>query len=147
MFIPESRVLDWKTKKHCFFCCHKIPVSFWHCYCRVPGINFDSNFMPTSFPLAACSMQNQWNCQIFGIFFSNNLNQLLSLLVSLRMNEFDKVLTLHCHKLWSEMNQTTLGVGHFKTVSGHVFANYINTFYKTEDLTVIWRRSTYLNLN
>ena len=33
-------------------------------------------------------------------------------------------------KLWSEMNQTTLGVGHFKTLSGHFFANYINSFHK-----------------
>ena len=35
------------------------------------------------------------------------------------------------------MNRTTQGVGHFKTVSGHFFANCINSFHKTEDLTVI----------
>ena len=29
-------------------------------------------------------------------------------------------------KLWSEMNLTTLGVWHFKTVSGHFFTNYTN---------------------
>ena len=29
------------------------------------------------------------------------------------------------HKLWLEMNRTTLGVGHSNTVSGHFFANYI----------------------
>ena len=40
------------------------------------------------------------------------------------------------------MNRTTLGVGHFKTVSGHFFANCINSFHKTEDLTVILRGPT-----
>ena len=45
-------------------------------------------------------------------------------------------------KLWSEMNRTTLGVGHFKTVSGHFFASCINSFHKTEDLTVILRGPT-----
>ena len=46
------------------------------------------------------------------------------------------------NKLWSEMNRTTLGVGHFKTVSGHFFASCINSFHKTEDLTVILRGPT-----
>ena len=45
-------------------------------------------------------------------------------------------------KLWSEMNRTTLGVGHLKTVSVHFFANCINSFHKTEDLTVILRGPT-----
>ena len=40
------------------------------------------------------------------------------------------------------MNRTTLGVGHFKTVSGHFFASCINSFHKTEDLTVILRGPT-----
>ena len=40
------------------------------------------------------------------------------------------------------MNRTTLGFGHFKTVSGHFFANCINSFHKTEDLTVILRGPT-----
>ena len=50
-------------------------------------------------------------------------------------------------KLWSEMNQTRLEVGHFKTVSGHFFDNYINSLHKTEDLTVILRCLTLKNLN
>ena len=45
-------------------------------------------------------------------------------------------------KLWSEMNRTTLGVGHFKTVSGHFFDICINSFHKTEDLMVILRGLT-----
>ena len=40
------------------------------------------------------------------------------------------------------MNRTTLGGGHFKTVSVHFFANCINSFHKTEDLTVILRGPT-----
>ena len=50
-------------------------------------------------------------------------------------------------KLWSEMNETTLGVGHFKTVSGHFFASYINIFHKTEVLTVILVCPIYINHN
>ena len=45
------------------------------------------------------------------------------------------------------MNLTTLGGGHFTTVSSHFFANYISSFHKIEDLTVILRCPTYLNLN
>ena len=40
------------------------------------------------------------------------------------------------------MNRTTLGVGHFKTVSGHFFDICINSFHKTEDLMVILRGLT-----
>ena len=40
-------------------------------------------------------------------------------------------------KLWSEMNRTTLGVGHFNNASGHFFANHIKSFHKIEDLMVI----------
>ena len=45
------------------------------------------------------------------------------------------------------MNLTTLGFGHFTTVSSHCFANYIISFHKIGDLTVIFRCSLYLNLN
>ena len=38
-----------------------------------------------------------------------------------------------------------LRVGHFTTVSGHIFANYINNFHKTEDLTIILRCPTLKN--
>ena len=38
-------------------------------------------------------------------------------------------------KVWLEMNQTMLGVGHFTTISGHFFA-------KTEVLTVILKCPT-----
>ena len=48
-------------------------------------------------------------------------------------------------KVWSEMNLATLE--HFRTVSGHLFGNYKYSFHKTEDLTVILRCPTYLNLN
>jgi hypothetical protein len=53
----------------------------------------------------------------------------------------------HFAKLCLKMNQTTLGVGHFMTVSGDFFANYISNFHKTEGLMVILRCLTYLNLN
>ena len=51
--------------------------------------------------------------------------------------------TAYVSKLWSEMNRTTLGVGHFNTVSGHFFAKYIISFHKTEDLTIILRCPTF----
>ena len=50
------------------------------------------------------------------------------------------------NKLWAEMNLTTIGGGHFTTVSSHFFANYISSFHKIEDLTVILKCPTYLNL-
>ena len=31
------------------------------------------------------------------------------------------------------MKETTLGVGHFTTDSGHIFAKYINNFHKGSD--------------
>ena len=37
--------------------------------------------------------------------------------------------------------------GHFMTISGHFFVNYMNIFHKTEISTVILRCLTYLNLN
>ena len=46
------------------------------------------------------------------------------------------------------MNLTTIGGGHFTTVSSHFFAaNYISSLYKIEDLMVILRCPTYQNLN
>ena len=51
------------------------------------------------------------------------------------------------HKLRSEMKETTPGDGHFMTVSGHIFDNYINNFHKTEDLTIILRCPTLKNVN
>ena len=50
-------------------------------------------------------------------------------------------------KLRSETKETTLRVGHFTTGSGHIFANYINNFHKTEDLTVILTCTTLKNLH
>ena len=42
---------------------------------------------------------------------------------------------------------THLGFGHFITISGHFFANYINIFHKTEVLMNIFWCQKYLNLN
>ena len=54
----------------------------------------------------------------------------------------------HHFKLGSETNRTTLGFDYFITVSGHFFSNYINSFHKNEDLTVILRcLETSYNLN
>ena len=50
-------------------------------------------------------------------------------------------------KLRSETKETTLRVGHFTTVSGYTFANYINNFHKTEDLTVILTCTTLKTLH
>ena len=50
-------------------------------------------------------------------------------------------------KDWSETKRTMLGVGHCTTISGHFFDNYINSFHKTEVLTVILVSPTYKNLN
>ena len=40
---------------------------------------------------------------------------------------FDRKFTKHGHKDWSEMKMTRLWVGHFKTISGHFFNNYIKS--------------------
>ena len=45
------------------------------------------------------------------------------------------------------MNQTTLEVVHFKTVSCHFFTNYIKIFHRTEIETVILRCLVCLNYN
>ena len=42
---------------------------------------------------------------------------------------------------------THLGFGHFITISGHFFANYINIFHKTEVLMNIFWSQKYLNFN
>ena len=91
------------------------------------------NFQPKKFAAS-------WN---FNPFFYLN-----SILVHIHYWCYDKTIykffpvLLSDFKLWSEMNRTTLGVGHFKTVSVHFFANCINSFHKTEDLTVILRGPT-----
>ena len=45
------------------------------------------------------------------------------------------------------MKSTKLWVGHFTTISGNFFANYINIFRKTEVLTIILRFLMGLNLD
>ena len=45
------------------------------------------------------------------------------------------------------MNLTKLWVGHFTTVSGHFFANYINSFQKTEVQTIILMLLICINLS
>ena len=40
-------------------------------------------------------------------------------------------------KLCFEMKSTKLGVDHITSISGHFFANFINSFHKTEVLIVI----------
>ena len=43
--------------------------------------------------------------------------------------------------------ETTFWVGHFTTISGHFFSNYIYIFHKIEVLKIILRCLTCLNLN
>ena len=50
-------------------------------------------------------------------------------------------------KLCFEMKSTTYEFGHFTSISGHFFANYMNIFHKTKVLLVILRIQTYLKLN
>ena len=57
------------------------------------------------------------------------------------------VVLTNVFKDWSETKRTMLGVGHCMTISGHFFDNYINSFHKTEVLTVIWKDPTCRNLN
>jgi hypothetical protein len=45
------------------------------------------------------------------------------------------------------MNQTTLWVGHFKTISGHFSTNYTKNFHKIKVQAVILRCLVCLNLN
>ena len=45
------------------------------------------------------------------------------------------------------MKMTKLGVGHFTSISGHFFANYINSFHKNEVLRVILVCPIYKNLS
>ena len=49
-------------------------------------------------------------------------------------------------KLCFEMKMTKLGVGHFTSISGHFFANYIDIFHKIELPTFILMCLTCLNL-
>ena len=50
-------------------------------------------------------------------------------------------------KLCFETKMTKLGVGHFTSISGHFFTNYISSFHKSEVLTVILKDPTCQNLN
>ena len=54
---------------------------------------------------------------------------------------------LEVHKLCFETKMTMLGVSHFTRISGHFFANYINSCHKTEVLTVTLKGPTCQNLN
>ena len=60
-----------------------------------------------------------------------------------------KIFALFFHELFCILNSDRKRIGqwHFVTVSGHCFAHYINSLYKTGDLIVILRCPTYLNLN
>ena len=49
-------------------------------------------------------------------------------------------------KLCFETKSTKLGVGHFMSISGHFFANFLNSFHKIEVLTVILMGPTCQNL-
>ena len=49
-------------------------------------------------------------------------------------------------KLCFETKSTKLGVGHFTSISGHFLANFIDSFHKTEVLTVILMGPTCQNL-
>ena len=49
-------------------------------------------------------------------------------------------------KLCFETKSTKLEVGHFTSISGHFLANYIDSFHKTEVLTVILMGQTCQNL-
>ena len=50
-------------------------------------------------------------------------------------------------KLCFEMKMTKLGVGHFTSISGHLFTNCNNSFHKTVVLTVILKDPTCQNLD
>ena len=52
----------------------------------------------------------------------------------------------HPHIVWCIKNRNYLWVGHFMTLSGHFFADYINIFHKIELLTIILMCLTCLNL-
>ena len=97
-----------------------------------------------------------WSCSGFRGFFCLKQNWLLTLLYVLWINlhrtiDYVKCTSLRLKnglKLWSETNRTTLGFDYFTIVSGHFFTNYINSFHKNEDLTVILRcLETSYNLN
>ena len=49
--------------------------------------------------------------------------------------------------VWCSIKVTTVCVGHFTTISGHFFANYINIFHKIETQTVILRCLVCIYLN
>ena len=50
-------------------------------------------------------------------------------------------------KEWLKMKMTKLWVGYFMIISCHFFANYINKFYKTEELKVVLVYPIYKNIN
>ena len=54
---------------------------------------------------------------------------------------------LWIYQLEGDIQNLQLINGHFMTISGHFFVNYMNIFHKTEISTVILRCLTYLNLN
>ena len=49
-------------------------------------------------------------------------------------------------KLCFKTKMTKVGVGRFTSISGHFFANYINSFHKIEVLTVILKGLSCQNL-
>ena len=88
---------------------------------------------------------------VFGSYVPNlfcdiqSVNRAKTFLIHLFYCHFPCVfLRLLWTKDWSEMKMTRLWVGHFKTIAGHFFANYINSFHKIE---VILKCPTYSNLN
>ena len=50
-------------------------------------------------------------------------------------------------KVWELEKDTTFTFGHFTTISGHFFINYIFIFHKSQKQTVILRGYTCLNPN
>ena len=75
----------------------------------------------------------------------DDVKQIISLCPGTRANARPNIVDIS--KLCFEMKSTTYELGHFTSISGHSFVNYMNIFHKTYVLLVILRIQTYLKLN
>ena len=111
------------------------------------------NFFHFPIKISCCIISNLFHEKILfgyqGILFSFSTNNQVH--VHLKTDQVDLKKKppwnfFILHKLCFETKKTKLGVGHFTSISGHFFANFIS-FHKTEVLTVILKGPTCQNLN
>ena len=97
--------------------------------------------------LYALDLQAICNCFLWAFFFHHSAPEYRNIHKSLFSESAFEVSRQYDVKLCFETKSTKLGVGHFMSISGHFFANYIYSIHKNEVLMIILKDPTCQNLS